>query len=217
MSDLSTISNLKIQTPSGEVLEAGTWLGRKQAFAELAGRCSAADAECLRQLRNRKLYRKLRLSWRDFCSQHMGISGSTADLAIRRLEEFGPAYFILTQATGITESEYRRISSAVHDQKLLHAGEEIPITAENAPRLTAAVEALSLTPDAEKSVSAMDPEQAEMERTYRRAKKAVHVALQEFRRLLGMYHEGESRSRLIGELGYSVGKLQELEQASWRP
>ena len=142
MSDLSTISNLKIQTPSGEVLEAGTWLGRKQAFAELAGRCSAADAEWLRQLRNKKLYRKLKLSWREFCSQHLGLSGSTADLTIRRLEEFDPTYFVLAQATGITESEYRRISSAVHEQKLLHAGEEIPITAENAPRLAAAVEAL---------------------------------------------------------------------------
>jgi hypothetical protein len=34
-----------------EVYQLGAWMGRKQAFASLAGRCSAADAECLRQAR----------------------------------------------------------------------------------------------------------------------------------------------------------------------
>jgi hypothetical protein len=28
-------------------VDLGTWLGRRQAFAAVAGRCSAADAECL--------------------------------------------------------------------------------------------------------------------------------------------------------------------------
>jgi hypothetical protein len=120
----------------------GNWLGRKQAFAALAGRCSAADAECLRQVRNGKMYRSLKLSWREFCKQRLGISGSTADLTIQRLEEFGPAYFTLAQATGITPEQYRRIQGSVRGQKLLHAGEEIPIQAENAPRLAAAVEEL---------------------------------------------------------------------------
>ena len=142
MKDIQIIPGTIIQTPSGEVLDLGTWLGRKHAFAEMAGRCSAADAECLRQVRNKKMYRRLKMTWSEFCKQHLGMSRSTADLAIQRLEEFGPAYFVLAQATGITAGEYRRIQSAVHGQNLLHAGEQIPIQAENAPRLAAAVEAL---------------------------------------------------------------------------
>jgi hypothetical protein len=131
-----------IETKTENVFQLGNWLGRKQAFAALAGRCSAADAECLRQVRNGKMYRSLKLSWREFCKQRLGISGSTADLTIQRLEEFGPAYFTLAQATGITPEQYRRIQGSVRGQKLLHAGEEIPIQAENAPRLAAAVEEL---------------------------------------------------------------------------
>ena len=131
-----------IDTKTDAAYQLGAWMGRKQAFASLAGRCSAADAECLRQIRHGKHYRALKLNWEQFCKQEVGVSYITVDKIIRRLEEFGPAYFILTQATGITENEYRRISSAVHEKNLLCAGEEIAITAENAPRLAAAVEAL---------------------------------------------------------------------------
>ena len=134
MTDIEIIPRAAIHTPSGEVLELGTWMGRKQAFAEIAGRCSAADAECLRRLRNQKQYRRLKLTWREFCKHHLGISRSAADQIIQRLEEFGPAYFILAQVAGISVNEYRRISSAVRGQNLLHAGEEIPIDADHAPR-----------------------------------------------------------------------------------
>ena len=56
-------------------------------------------------------------------SQHAcRVARATADKNIDRLEEFGPACFILAQATGITPNEYRRIRPAVHDQKLFPAG-----------------------------------------------------------------------------------------------
>ena len=129
-------------TRTDEVYQLGAWMGRKQAFASLAGRCSAADAECLRQIREDKRYRALNLNWEQFCKQYVGVSYMTVDRIIRRLEEFGPAYFLLTQATRITDNEYRRIHASVQGQNLLCAGEEIPITAENAPKLAAAVQAL---------------------------------------------------------------------------
>ena len=125
-----------------KLFESGAWVGRKQAFAEMAGRCSAATAECLRQARDNKSYRELGLNWDQFCSQRMGMSRVTAEKIIRRLEELGPAYFILAQATGITPKEFRRIQGSVRGQALHHAGEEIPITPENTPRLNAAVQAL---------------------------------------------------------------------------
>jgi hypothetical protein len=57
------------QQKQDEVLDLGTWMGRKQAFASLAGGCSAADAECLRQMRDGKKYRALGMSWAEFCQR----------------------------------------------------------------------------------------------------------------------------------------------------
>jgi hypothetical protein len=132
---------MKQQKPD-EILDLGTWMGRKQAFASLAGGCSAADAECLRQMREQKKHRALGLSWAEFCKQRLGVTRQYADRLIRRLEEFGPQYFRLAQATGITVEEYRRIAGSVGEKGLAHAGELIPITSEDAPRLIAAVEEL---------------------------------------------------------------------------
>lgn len=122
-----------------KAVDLGRWLGRRQAFALVAGRCSAADAECIRKMRTEKTYLTLERSWERFCRQHLGISRAWADRIIGYLEEFGPTYFLLAQATGITPEQYRRIQGSVRGQALLHAGEEIPIEAENAGRLAEAV------------------------------------------------------------------------------
>ena len=209
---------------SDSVYNVGTWVGRKQAFSALAGRCSAADAECLRQIRDRKEYRALGLSWREFCKLRVGVTSVSANRVIGLLEEFGPQYFILAQATGISADQYRRISSSVKDQKLLHAGEEIPIDAEHATQLAAAVEDLRRGTRASNGASAGDaadiePAEAELrveiDRAFERASRGLKLALNQFQRLLELHRDGRSRMRLTGELGYAVGKLKELEQASW--
>ena len=122
-----------------EAVDLGKWIGRRQAFALVAGRCSAADAGCIRKMRLEKTYLTLERSWERFCRQHLGVSRAWADRIIGYLEEFGPTYFMLAQATDITPGEYRRIQGSVHGQALLHAGEEIPIEAENAGRLAVAI------------------------------------------------------------------------------
>ncbi|MEI9973468.1 MAG: hypothetical protein WDO73_16330 [Ignavibacteriota bacterium] len=45
--------------------ELGVMLGSRRAFAAVSGRCSAADAECLRRLRDQKLYLSRAASWRN--------------------------------------------------------------------------------------------------------------------------------------------------------
>jgi hypothetical protein len=120
----------------------GTWLGRREAFAQVAGRCSAADAACIRKMREERQYRELGMNWEQFCKRKLGISKRGADLIIAQLNEFGPAYFLLAQVAKVTPEEYRRISGSVRGQALLHAGEEIPIEAENAGRLAVAIEEL---------------------------------------------------------------------------
>jgi hypothetical protein len=46
-----------------EAFDVGTWVGRKQAFALAAGRCSAADAEILFEIREQKLFRTVEPTW----------------------------------------------------------------------------------------------------------------------------------------------------------
>src|SRR5262249_13199135 len=50
------------------MVELGNWMGRREAFGLMAGRCSAADAECLRRMRDDRSYRDLNCSWEDFCT-----------------------------------------------------------------------------------------------------------------------------------------------------
>jgi hypothetical protein len=130
------------QQQTREAVDLGMWLGRRQAFALVAGRCSAADAECIRDIRKSKRYRALRVTWEQFCAERLGIARATADQIVRNLDEFGPEFFTLAQLTRVTPAEYRRLRVAVRGHALLHAGEEIPIEAENGPRLSAAIEEL---------------------------------------------------------------------------
>jgi len=122
--------------------DLGTWLGRRQAFSAIAGRCSAADAECLREIRQGRQYRSLHLSWEEFCRRHLGISRVAADRIVRHLEEFGPAYFQLNSITRITAEDYRRIRGAVTPDGVQHEGRAIALIPENAAQVTDAVEAL---------------------------------------------------------------------------
>ena len=186
-----------IDKKTNDAYQLGTWVGRKQAFSALAGRCSAADAECVRQAWVGKQYRALGMKWDEFCRQRLGLSRATADRIIARLEEFGPSFFILAQATGIGEKEYRRISASVHAQKLLHAGEEIPIDAEHAPRLAAAVEELrrQAPPELPAADSAGSPP-CELTPMLEKAERTLASAVDQIARLHGMSLSHAQRERL---------------------
>jgi len=122
--------------------QLGNLLGRRQAFSLIAARCSAADAACLREIRNQKSYKSRAPTWNEFCSQHLGISERHANRIIGYLEEFGPEYFEVAQLTGITVADYRAIAPAVRDQALHWEGQAIALLPENAERIAAAVEKL---------------------------------------------------------------------------
>jgi hypothetical protein len=121
-------------------LELGTWMGRRQAFGMVAGKCSAADVECLRVIRDKKMYRSMGLDWREFCDHHTGISSRYADQLIRQLKELGPAYFRLGEVMRISPKNFRLIASAVSESAVEFQGESIPIHPENITRLREAVE-----------------------------------------------------------------------------
>ncbi|HUB77269.1 MAG TPA: hypothetical protein VMB03_00665 [Bryobacteraceae bacterium] len=121
------------------VFELGEMIGRRQAFGTIAGRCSAADAECLRRMRDEKLFLTRAETWFDFCPKYLGLSSRAANRVIRNLEEFGPAYFELAQLTRISPEDFRAIAPAVRDRHLHAHGEVIALISENAEKVAAAV------------------------------------------------------------------------------
>jgi hypothetical protein len=122
-----------------EILDLGMVLGQNQAFSFIASRCSAAQAEGLRQLRNEKLYKRITEHWNDFCTQYLRMSGSQADKIIRLFEEFGPGYFDMAQLTRVSPETYRLIEPSINEGVLKVNGEEIALTVENSRRVAAAV------------------------------------------------------------------------------
>jgi len=124
--------------------DLGKWLGRRQAFGLIAGRCSASEAECIRRIRNHRLYKTRAIQWGDFCESELGMSKTSADRIIRLLEEFGPAYFDVAQLTRITPDQYRAIAPSITEDGVCLNGETIAITPENSERVANAVNSLCL-------------------------------------------------------------------------
>jgi hypothetical protein len=120
-------------------LHLGELLGRREAFSLIAARCSAADAACLREIRNEKSYKNVAKNWSAFCSKYLSMSLRHANRIIGYLDEFGPEYFELAQLTGIPVDAYRAIAPAVKDQALHYDGQIIALLPENAEKLAEAV------------------------------------------------------------------------------
>jgi hypothetical protein len=124
---------------SAALLEVGVALGQNHAFGLVAGRCSAAQAEGLRRLREEKLYKRCTEKWEDFCSGFLKISRAEADRTIRLWEEFGAAYFELSQLTRVSPETFRAIAPSIQDGALLYQGEAIELNSENSRRVAAVV------------------------------------------------------------------------------
>jgi hypothetical protein len=134
-------TELVLVTPaeaSGE-FDLGTWLGRRQAFSMMAGKASAADVECLRQIRDLKLYLVKTRTWGEFCSEFLGASKSHVNGEIRYLLKYGPQYFELAGITRISPDAYRAIAQHVTSRGMELDGEAIPLVVENSQRLAAGV------------------------------------------------------------------------------
>ena len=121
------------------LLEAGVALGQSHTFGLIAGRCSAAQAEGIRRLREQKLYKSCTEKWEDFCPRFLKISRAEADKIIRLWEEFGAPYFELTQLTRVSAETYRLVAPSIQDGALHYDGEAIELNAENSRKVAAVV------------------------------------------------------------------------------
>jgi hypothetical protein len=138
-----------------ELFELGQWMGRKQAFSLIASQTTAADVECMRRIRDSKLYRAKEVDWAEFCKQYIGVTRAYADRLIRQLETFGPNYFHLSQVIRISADTYSRIAPAVSDAGIAFGGETIAISPENSGRIIAAVTSLSADAPAKLPIRSM--------------------------------------------------------------
>jgi hypothetical protein len=194
------------ETKMDDVFDLGTWLGRKQAFAAMAGRCSAADAECLRTIRQKKLYRARGVTWQQFCTQYAGVSRSLADELIRHLEEFGPAYFHLAGVAKITPQAFRLIASAVSEDGVQCGDEKIPFTPENSARIAVAVEELRTRAGAQPKGEASEG----YARSLAHAKRTLEEAVMGVERVSAFKMNLLERQALRVVLEAAMGKLQRL-------
>ena len=121
------------------LVELGILMGKREAFTTLAGRCSAAQAESLRRIRESQGYRELAANWDEFCTRHLKTSRRSVDRMIGWLVEFGPVFFDLAQMTGITADEYRAIAPAVQTDGVHLGTEVIALLPENAEKVAETV------------------------------------------------------------------------------
>lgn len=128
--------------PTPDQVVLGRWLGRREAFGLIAGRCSAAEAESLRHIRDEKLYRGVARNWDEFCSIHVGASRRNVERNVRLLEEFGPAFFHVSQIAHIGPEEYRTIVEHVDGEGVRLDGAVVALLPENGVEVASAVSEL---------------------------------------------------------------------------
>jgi hypothetical protein len=120
-------------------LDLGRWMGRREAFGLMAGRCSAADAESLRRIRDEKLYKRLNCTWAEYCMRHLNVERRSVDRAIGYLQEFGPAFFHVTQLTHIGPKDYRSIAPNIGQDGVMLDGTAVTLLPENSQEVSSAV------------------------------------------------------------------------------
>ena len=117
-------------------------MGRREAFSLVAGRCSAADVESLRRIKEGKLYEPLGCTWAEFCLRHLNVSRRKVDLEIGYLKHHGPEFFTLRQLAHISVREYAQIAGHVSEAGVHVDDAVVPLLPENREQLTGALKTL---------------------------------------------------------------------------
>lgn len=127
---------------AAQYVEIGARIGRGQAFGMVANLSLASQAACLRQIRDSQEYKALELTWEEFCSQYVGMTRQRVDEVIHNHEEFGAAYFRLSEIVRISPETYRQIADKVEGEEIEIEGKMVPISPENAGRIRTAIHRL---------------------------------------------------------------------------
>ena len=123
-------------------VELGRWLGRREAFGLIAGRCSAAEMESLRRIRDGRLYQKLNPTWEEFCTKQLHVPCRTIERELAHLRRFGPAFFTLRQLARISVREYAQIAQRISEDGVRLDDEVVALIPENSEQLSNALKTL---------------------------------------------------------------------------
>lgn len=137
MSQTKELSNM--EPAQNAAVNLGRWLGRREAFGLIAGRCSAAEAESLRRIRDERSYLQVAKTWAEFCERRLGIHPRKVQRTLRLLDEFGPSYFHVAQMAHVTPDEYRAIARHVSEEGVRLDGAVVALLPENTEQVSAAV------------------------------------------------------------------------------
>jgi hypothetical protein len=129
----------QIVQPGGELWK---WIGRREAFGIVAGRCSAAEVETIPRIRDGNLYQELHPTWDEFCVKQLHVNRRKVDREITNLKRFGPAFFTLRQLTRVSVREYGLIADHISEDGVRVNGAVVPLLPEHSDALAGAVESL---------------------------------------------------------------------------
>jgi hypothetical protein len=126
--------------PTG--FQLGQWLGRREAFSLIAGRCSAAEIEIVRHIRDARLYEDLHCNWDECCTRHLHASRRSVERELGYLQKYGPAFFTVRQLTHITVREYQSIAAHITEHGVNLDGAVTALHSGNSDQVSAIVEEL---------------------------------------------------------------------------
>jgi hypothetical protein len=93
----------------------------------------------LKEIRESRAFEQLGLTWQEFCQQYVGCSRERADAIIRQFDEFGEAYFRLSQIARISPETYRQIEPTFQKDSVSIDGQEFELILPNAAKIRAAI------------------------------------------------------------------------------
>jgi uncharacterized protein YPO0396 len=186
-------------------MEAGAWVGRQQAFAVIASKCSAAQAAALKEIKESRSYEQLGLSWEEFALQYVGVGRERADALIRQYAEFGEAYFRLSRIARISPATYRQVAPTVENDTVEIDGEKLDLTLPNAVKIRAAIRKMRDQLNQAREAAGLRQPLALTD-----LRNRLDALVEEARRLSYYYPPNSSRNDLVGLTVYAINKWKEL-------
>lgn len=204
MEDLTNIPTLE------DRFDMGAWVGRQQAFGIVANQCSAAQALSLKEIRAADVHIRMGLSWDEFCNRYVGVSGRQAERFIERYNEFGEAYYRLSNLARISAETYREIAPAVTGESIEIDGESVALVPENAERIRAFLRSRAARKPAggAESKTPPQPEASGVLDIQRRLRELLHDADE----LSNARLSREDYERFQRVVGYAVQSWHEIGQ-----
>jgi hypothetical protein len=192
-----------------KALQFGAWLGRGQAFAMVANLSLASQAECLRNIRDSESYKSVCDTWEQFCTQFVGASRRHVDQIIHNLEEFGAAYFRLSEIVKISPEAYRQLNPRIEGEEIEIGGERFALTPENAGNIRRAIQQMRAGLLNTNSQTQVPP----LEASLRHLNSRLDVCLDEISRLADRPLEPPEESELRGLFKHVSHRMNQISRS----